>query len=214
MMRSACLTRHCDTLTSCRVTKSFKVYFADADVARSPVVIVIRLGRSRLNVKQLWDDQHRFRQICRNVAWVRLPGRSTYALQQSVVVSLLFWHSSRGLNDVCPSLIHHNALSCFSREHPQTRLSTTSTPTCVECAFGSRHTRRNSATQVSKVCPSNACWQCGHHAAHPCGKVGQGCQANSGLPPLREASRYNFAMQPFLTASASQRATTLAPDEI
>ena len=80
------------------MAKSFDVYLADVGVARSSVVAVIRLGRSRFNVRQLWDDQHRFRQICRDVAWVRLPGRPTHALQQSVVVWLLFWHSSHGLN--------------------------------------------------------------------------------------------------------------------
>ena len=47
----------------CRVTKNFKVYFADMDVAGSSVVTVIRLGRSRFNVRQLWDDQHRFRTV-------------------------------------------------------------------------------------------------------------------------------------------------------
>ena len=33
------------------------------DVEGSSVVTVIRLGRSRFNVKQLWDDQHRFRTV-------------------------------------------------------------------------------------------------------------------------------------------------------
>ena len=57
------------------------------------VVAVIRFGRSRFNFWQVWDDQHWLRQICRSVAWVRLPGRSTDILQQSVVVSLLICDS-------------------------------------------------------------------------------------------------------------------------
>ena len=97
------------------------------------VVAVIRFGRSRVDVWQLWDDQHWLRQICRNVAWVRLPGRSTDILQQSVVVPLLFWDSSHGLNNVGPSLVHDNALSCFySHTHEHTsrppRLQLVSSP--------------------------------------------------------------------------------------
>ena len=157
--------------TSCRVTKLFKVCFTDVDIAGSLVVAVIRSGRSRVNIWQLWDDQHWLRQICRNIAWVRLLGRSTDILQQSVVISLLFWDSSHGLNNICPSLDHDNAFSCF--KHPRTHLSTTSTPTCVECAFGSRRTHQSSAAQLSRAYPSNACRRCDRRAAHPCGRVGE-----------------------------------------
>ena len=107
--------------TSCRVTKLFKVCFTDVDAADSSVVTVIRFGRSRVDVWQLWDDQHWLTQICRNVAWVRLLGRSTDILQQFVVISLLFWDSSHGLNNNCPSLGHDNAHSCFySNTHEHT----------------------------------------------------------------------------------------------
>ena len=70
--------------TSCHVTKLFEVCFTDVDIAGSLVVTVIRFGRSRVNVWQLWDDQQWLRQIFRNIAWVRLPGRSTHILQQSL----------------------------------------------------------------------------------------------------------------------------------
>ena len=76
--------------------QTFQGLFADVDVAGSFVVAVIRCGRSRINVWQLREDQHWLRQICRNIAWVRLPRRSTDILQQSVVTSLLFWDSSHG----------------------------------------------------------------------------------------------------------------------
>ena len=76
-------------------------------------VAVIRFGRSRVNVWQLWDDQHWLRQIRRNIDWVRLPGRSTDILQQSVIISLLLWDASHGVNNIRPSLVHDNALSCF-----------------------------------------------------------------------------------------------------
>ena len=72
------------------LTTSFKVYFADVDVAGSSVVTVIPLGRSRFNVRQLWDDQHRFKQILSKRRLGSAPSRFTHALQQSVVVSLLF----------------------------------------------------------------------------------------------------------------------------
>ena len=106
--------------TSCRVTKLFKVCFTDVDIAGSFVVAVVRFGRSRINVWQLWDDQHGLKKIGRNIAWVRLPGRSMDFLQQSVVISLLIWVSSHGLNNTCPSLVHDNALSLFysnTRKH-------------------------------------------------------------------------------------------------
>ena len=48
--------------------KLFKVCSTDVDVAGSSVGTVIRLIRSRFNVWKVWD-QHRFKQICRNVAW-------------------------------------------------------------------------------------------------------------------------------------------------
>ena len=103
--------------TSCRVTKLFKVCFTDVNVEGSFVVAVIRCGLSRFNVWQLWDDQ----QICRNIDLVRLPRRSTEILQQFVVVSLLFWDSTHGLNNICPSLVHGNGLSCFySNTHEHT----------------------------------------------------------------------------------------------
>ena len=51
------------------MTTLFKVCFTDVDVAGSSVGTVIRLSRSSFNVWQVWD-QHRFKQICRNVAWV------------------------------------------------------------------------------------------------------------------------------------------------
>ena len=76
------------------------------------VVAMILYGRSKVNVWQLWDDQHWLKQICPNIAWVRLSGRSTDSLQRSVVMSLHFWDSSRGLNNMCPSLVHDNALNC------------------------------------------------------------------------------------------------------
>ena len=105
---------------------------------------------------QLWDDKHLLKKICRNVAWVRLPGRSTDILQQSVVVSLLFRDSSHGLNNICPSLVHDNALNCsYSNTHEHT--SRPPPPTCVENDYGSRRTHQSSATQLSKPCPSNAC---------------------------------------------------------
>ena len=88
-----------------RATKLFKVSFADVDVAGSSAVAVVVFCWSRFNVWQLWDDQQWLRQICRNIAWVRLPRRSTDTLQQSVVVSLLFWDSSHRL-DNGPSLVH------------------------------------------------------------------------------------------------------------
>ena len=61
--------------------------------------------------------------------------------------SLLFWDASHGLNDIGPSLVHDTALSCFLLEH----LSTISTPTCVECAFGSQRTHQSSAAQLSRA---------------------------------------------------------------
>ena len=104
--------------TSCRVTKLSKVCFTDVDAAGSSVVTVIRFGRNRVDVWQLWDDQHWLRQICRNVP--SAPVRSTDILQLSEVITLLFWNSSHGLNNICPSLVRDNALSCFysnSHEH-------------------------------------------------------------------------------------------------
>ena len=59
----------------------------------------------------LGKNQHRLKQICRNVAWVRLPVRTVDNLQQSVIISLLFWDSSHGLKNLCSSLVHNNALS-------------------------------------------------------------------------------------------------------
>ena len=73
------------------------------NVPGSFIVAVIRFGRSRVNVWQLWDDERWLRQICRNIARVRLPKLSTDILQQSVVKSLLFWDSSQGLNNICPA---------------------------------------------------------------------------------------------------------------
>ena len=99
---------------SCRVTNLFRVCCTDVDIAGLLVVAVIRFGRSRFNVWQIWDDQHRLRQISRNIAWVRLPRRSTDVLQQSVVVSLLFWDSSHGLNSICPSLVHDTSITMRS----------------------------------------------------------------------------------------------------
>ena len=67
------------------------------------------------------SDQHWFRHVTRHVAWVWLPRCSTDALQQSEVASLLFWDSSRGLNNIGPSLVHDNALSCLhSHTHKHT----------------------------------------------------------------------------------------------
>ena len=54
---------------SCNVTTLFRVCFRDVDVSGSSVGTVIRLSRSSFDVWQVWD-QHRFKQICRNVAWV------------------------------------------------------------------------------------------------------------------------------------------------
>ena len=151
----------------------FKVCFTDVDVAGPFVAAVICYGRSRFNACQLWDDQRRFKQICRNIAWVRLPRRSTDILQQSVIVSLLFLDSSHGSNNMCPSLVHDNALSCFLLEHPRTHLLTTPTPSYVECAFGSRRTHRSSAAQPFRAYLSNACRLCDRRAAHPFGRVGE-----------------------------------------
>ena len=103
---------------------------------------------------------------------------------QSVVISLLFWDSSHGLNNICPSLVHDNALSGFySNTH---HLSNTSTPTCVECAFGNQRTQQSSAAQLSRTCPSNACGLCDRRAAHlwKSRRRVEQCstsQANSGL---------------------------------
>ena len=130
--------------TSCRVTELFKVCFTDVDVAVSSVVTVLRFGRSRVDVWQMWDDQHWLRQICRNVAWVRLPGRSMDILQQSVVTPLLFWDSSHGSNNMCPSLVHDNALSCShsnTHEHtspPPRRQLVSSTLTVVDALTKAR----------------------------------------------------------------------------
>ena len=78
--RGVSLSRHRQSGTmsfagwpSCRVTKLFTFCFADVDAVGSSVVTVIRFGR-RVHVWQLWDDQHWLKQICRNVAYVRLPG--------------------------------------------------------------------------------------------------------------------------------------------
>ena len=109
-------------------------------------------------------DAFWLRQICRNVAWVRLPGRSMDILQPSVVISLLFWDSSHGLN-TCSSMSMRSVV--FARSP----LSTTSTPTCVECAFGGQRTHQSSATQLSGAYPSNAGRLCDCRAAHRCGRV-------------------------------------------
>ena len=96
------------------------------------------------------------------MAQATLPRRSTDILP--VVTLLLFWNSSHRLNNIGPSLVHDNALSCL---HPRTHLSTTSTPTCVECAFRSLRTHQSSASQLSKACLSNACGLCDHRVTHP-----------------------------------------------
>ena len=83
---------------SCRVTKLFKVCSEVVDTAGSSVVTVIGFGRSGFNIRQLWDDQHRIRQICRNIGWIRLLRRFTDVLLLSVVVSLLLWYLSHGLS--------------------------------------------------------------------------------------------------------------------
>ena len=54
-------------------------------------------------------DASWLRQICQDVAWIRLQGRSTDILQQSVVISLLFWVSSHGLN-TCSSMAMRSPL--------------------------------------------------------------------------------------------------------
>ena len=95
-----------------RVTKLFEVCFADVDIAGSSVVVVVGFGWNKFNVWHLWDDQHLLGQIGRNINQVRLPRRSTDTLQQSMVVSLLIWDSSRRLRNVAPSLVHDNALDC------------------------------------------------------------------------------------------------------
>ena len=108
-------------LTSCRVTKLFNVRFTDVDVAGSSVVTVIRFRRSRVDVWQLWDDQHWLRQICQNVAGFGSQGVPRTFCSQVWSYSLLFWDSSHGLNNICPSLDHDNALSHFcSNTHEHT----------------------------------------------------------------------------------------------
>ena len=98
---------------SCRVTKTFQGLFYGCGHCGPFVVAVIGFGWSRNNVWLLWDDQHWLKQICRNIAWVRLLRRCTDTLQQSVVVSMLFWDSSHRLNNIGHSLVHDNALSCL-----------------------------------------------------------------------------------------------------
>ena len=135
--------------TSCHVTELFKVCFTDVDAAGSSVVTVIRFGRSGVDVWQLWDDQHWLRQICRNVAWVRLP-RAFHGHSAAIcghITALLGLVSWIEQHVSCKGLVHDNALRCFySNTHERTHLLTTSTPTCVECAFGSRRTHHSSAT--------------------------------------------------------------------
>ena len=83
-----------------RVIKPFKVYFADVDIAGSSVVAVIGFGWSGFSHGQSWNDLPLLGQICRNIARIRLPRCSTDTPQQSVVVSLLFWNSSHGLDNI------------------------------------------------------------------------------------------------------------------
>ena len=78
-------------------TSAIRRSFTDVDIAGPFVATVVGFSRSRFNVWQLWDDQHWLKQICRNIAWVRLPKRSTDTLQQSVVglVSRIEQHRSQ-----------------------------------------------------------------------------------------------------------------------
>ena len=131
---------------------------------------VVGFGRSGFNVRQLWNDQYWFRQVSRYVTWVRLPGD---ALQQSVIVSLLFWDSSHGLNNSGPSLVHDNALCCFhSDTHKHTsrppRLQLMSSALSVVCALNKAW-----AFQLSRACLSNACRLCDHRRVHPCDREGE-----------------------------------------
>ena len=77
----------------CRVTKNFKVNFEDIDVAGSSVVTVIRLGRSRFKVRQLWDDQHRFRPEFVNSLKIEFIS----SLRIEFINQGLFWNERLGL---------------------------------------------------------------------------------------------------------------------
>ena len=60
----------------------------------------------------------------------------------------------------------------FLFEHPRTHLSTTSNPTCVECASSGQRPHQNSATQLSRAYPTKLMRLCDRRAVALCGIVG------------------------------------------
>ena len=146
--------------TSRRVTKLFEVHFADVDTADSSVVTVIRFGRSKFNIWQLWDNQHRFKQICRNIAWVPLPRRSTDTLQQSVVVSLLFWDSSHGLDDMGPVSSMTMRSVVFTRTPKNTPLDHLDSNLCRVRFRQSTHSPKLGNSILQGLPFKRACWLC------------------------------------------------------
>ena len=114
----------------CRVTKLFKICFTDVDVAGSFVVTVMRFGSGK--------------------SVETSPGFGSQGVPRTFYSNLWSYRCSSAtrLTDCPVSSITMRSV-VFARTHLRTRLPTTSTPTCVECAFGGQRTHQSSATQLS-----------------------------------------------------------------